>query len=387
MTPTGSVQRPAAVPAATQSGAAASHERAATTLLPAPSMSQDVATGDAMTVLYALTAQQRDASSDQRARSAEKKGEQRQEAFVQMREELAAAKAAQDDGGWLSSVTDLLDSVSDAVVGGNPLQDLAHALSEATGCDAFDIAYDFLRPDALLNGAAMLASEASGRVELAQVYDLKPWETPKSPSAGLTGDGAGSSLKTRFQAAADLSGHPGVMETYEVTRGVVTSAMVTVGTLGTGTVAMVAIASSAALMLEARADLLGELGVKDNAKTWVRVGAQVALLGGTAGLSYATGSGFTAEGANAAVAVFTGADQASRGAVDIGKNLYQDEVNDHQTEAAVHETSQRRLDRESDRLIAGLRDLTQSYQRTLATLSGTIAERDQTTLIIARQLA
>jgi len=370
-------------------------------------MSAEAANGDVMALLYALTSKQRDSDSSSRSQSAERKNDERKSEYENMKAEIAAAKEAEEDGGWLDSVTDALDSVCDCVVGGNPLQDLAHSLSEATGIKAFEIVYDFVRPDALLNAAACLATEATGRTEFKEVSDLKPLEAPKAPAAGLTGDAAGSSLKTRFQAAADLSGTPDVMEAYGVTRTVIASAMVTVGTCGAGTVAMVAVATSAALVVESKADLLGKAGVSDSAKTWIRVGAQAAMFVATAGSALtsapqaasAVGAGAKAataatnatrkaiDGAKAATMLVNGANQVARGSVEVGKAVYEREVSAHNIEASKHEGAQGRIDRQQQRLVTGLREVSKSYQRTLETIAGSMKESQDTRLMLARQIA
>jgi hypothetical protein len=368
-------------------GSAPAAAGGAAAFLPAPSMSVEAANGDVMTLLYALTSKQRDTDTSQRGQSAQRKNDERKNEYEQMKAQIAAAKEAEEDGGWLDSVTDALDAVCDCVVGGNPLQDLAHSLSEATGIKAFEIVYDFVRPDALLHAAACLATEATGCEEISQVYDLKPLEAPKAPAAGLMGDGAGSSLKSRFQAAADLSGTPDVMEAYGVTRAVIASAMVTVGTCGTGTVAMVAVATSGALMVESKADLLGKAGVGDKEKMWMRLGAQAAMVIGTAGVSMVSGAQTVAVGAKAATNIVNGANQVSRGAVDVGKAVYAREVSAHNIEAAKHEGAQGRIDRQQQRLVTGLREVSQSYQRTLENLAGTMKDGQDTRLMLARQIA
>lgn len=368
-------------------GSAPAASGGAGAFLPAPSVSLDAANGDTMALLYALTSKQRDTDTSQRGQSAQRKNDERKNEYEQMKAQVAAAKEAEEDGGWLDSVTDALDTVCDCVVGGNPLQDLAHSLSEATGIKAFEIVYDFVRPDALLNAAACLATEATGCEEITQINDLKPLEAPKAPAAGFTGDAAGSSLKTRFQAGADLSGRQEVMEAYGVTRATIATAMVTVGTCGTGTVAMVAVATSAALMVEAKADLLGKAGVGDKEKMWLRLGAQAAMVVATAGVSMASGAQTVAAGAKAATNIVNGANQVSRGAVDVGKAVYAREVSSHNIEAAKHEGAQGRIDRQQQRLVTGLREVSQSYQRTLENLAGTMKDGQDTRLMLARQIA
>ena len=344
-------------------------------VLPAPQMEVGAANGDVMSMLYVLTAKQRDAQSTQGAAKAERKGSERQEAFDHMRDELQKAKEAKEDGSWLSKVTAVLDSAADATVGGNPFQDVSHTLSESTGCAAFDVAYDFIRPDALLHGAVLLTKATTGRDEVAQVYD---------------GVASTSSLKTRSQGAADVSGQEKVMTAYEITRDAIAAAMVAVSTCGTGTVALVALSASAALMMEAKLDLLGQAGVGGKEKMWIRLGAQAVLIvgGAGAGLSSSAGAAKSTEKAFKSVSnVISGANQAARGAVKVGEAIYQHAADDHLTEAAKHENTQHQANREQDRIISGLREVSKSYQRTLENIASTINERDQTPLMLARQIA
>ena len=341
-------------------------------VLPPPEMEIGAAQGDVMSLLYALTAKQRDTDETQRAGAAERKGTERKDAFDHMRAEIQKAKEAKEDGGWLDTVTHVLDSVADAVVGGNPLQDAAHELAQSTGIKAFDIAYDFIRPDALLHGAVLLTSAATGESGVAQTYDV----------------GAGSSsLKTRFQGAADITGKEKVMDAYAVTRDGIAAAMVTVGTCGTGTVALVAVATSAALMLEAKTDALGELGVGDKAKMWTRLGAQAILIVGTAGAAVATSAKAVDVGAKTAVQIINGANQVSRGSVQVGQAIYEHASSEHLIESAKYQNTQHRADREQERLIGGLREVAKSYQRSLETIGSTMNERDQAPLMLARNIA
>lgn len=341
-------------------------------VLPAPTQEIGAASADVTALLYALTARQRDRDTSQRASTAERKDTERKDAFEKMRKELEKAKEAEEDGSWLGDVLDVVDSVTGALVGGNPLQDLAHDLSEATGIGAFEVAYDFLRPDALLHGAAVLTSAATGCDDVKQVYDVGADDV---------------SMKTRFQGAADVTGEAKVMDAYAFTRDATATAMVTVGTCGTGTVAVVAMVSSAALMAEAKLDVLGRLGVEGEAKMWTRLGAQAAVAIGSAGLAFATKTQFAKGGADAAVKIIGGANQVTRGAAKVGQALYQREVSEHMTNAAAHQHAQHRVDREQERLISGLREVTKSYQRCLESIGGALNERDQTHLMLARQIA
>lgn len=341
-------------------------------VLPAPGMDLREAQGDAMALLYALTAKQGDSQTTQRASAAERKGTERHQAFEHIQEENKKAQDAKDDGGWLSDVTDVLDAAADAVVGGNPLQDVAHRLAETTGCKAFDLAYDFIRPDALLHGAVVLTSAAAGESGIAQTYDM---------AAGS------SSLKTRFQGAADVTGEARVMEGYTVTRDGIATAMITVGTCGAGGVAIFAVASSAALMLEAKADLLGKIGLSDKAKMWVRFGAQAYVVAATAGGSIAGGAKGVSVGAKVATNIVNGTNQVARGSVKVGQAIYEHASSEHLTESAKYQNFQHRIDREQERIISGLREVSQSYQRSLETLASTIVERDAAPLMLARNIA
>lgn len=341
-------------------------------VLPSPEMEIGAAKSDVMAMLYALTAKQRDTSSNQGASAAKRKETERQHAFEQMREELQKAKEAKEDGGWLGTVSDILDAATDAAVGGNPLQDVAHELAESTGIKAFDVAYDFIRPDALLHGAVVLTSAATGEDSIAQAYDI---------------GAATSSLKTRFQGAADTTGQAEVMDAYAITRDGIAAAMVTVGTCGVGTVAVVAVASSAVLMLEAKADLLGKLGVADKEKMWIRLGAQASMVVGSAAAAFVGAGKIAPGGVKAAVAITNGANLVGRGSVQVGQAIYQHEADEHLAESAKHQNTQHRVDREQERLLAGLRDVSKSYQRSLDTIASTMNERDQIPLMLARHIA
>lgn len=351
--------------------------------LPKPSVHADKACMDVMAMLYALTENQRDAAGQERRTSIERKNHERQDAVEHQKEQIRQAQEAKDDGGWLSDVTKALGSAADAIVGGSPLDDIAHDLSDATGCEVFNIAYDFIRPDALLHAAVMLSGAATGSKGISQVYDAKPWAAPQGPSGGE----GGASLKTRSQGAADATGHQEVMDAYAVTRDAEAAAMVTVATCGTGTVAMVAVASSAALMLEEKADLLGKAGVDGKTKMWVRLGAQAVLIFVNAGASFGSATSAISGGGKAAVQCASGANQMARGSVKVGEAAYQHASDEHLANASKYDGVQHRIDREQQRIVSGLRDVMQSYQRTLQTLTGTITERDQTRLTMAHQIA
>jgi hypothetical protein len=337
-----------------------------------PAMEIGAANGDVMSLLYALTSKQRDTASTQRAASAERKGAERTQAFERMREALQAAKEAKEDGGWLGTVTDILDAATDATIGGNPLQDVAHRLSEETGVKAFDIAYDFIRPDALLHGAVVLTSAATDGDAVAQTYDV---------AAG------NSSLKTRFQGAADMSGREEAMDAYSLTRDGIAAAAITVGTCGTGVVAIVAVASSALLMAEAKLDVLGKAGVDNDAKMWIRVGAQATMAAVTLAGTMASSAKMVSGGAKVAVNIINGASQVTRGSVQVGEAMYEKASADHLTESERQQNAQHQADREQERIISGLRDVAESYQRSLETIATTMNERDQAALMLARSTA
>jgi hypothetical protein len=345
-------------------------------ILPTPDMEIGAVKGDVMSLLYAMTAGQRDATSKDRATAAERKSTERKQAFEQMRAEIQKAKEVKEEGGWLATITDVLDAATDAVVGGNPLQDVAHRLAESTGIKQFEIAYDIIRPDALMHGAAVLTSAATGCDEVAQTYDA------------VAGN---SSLKTRFQGGADISGDAKVMDAYAITRDGIAATAVTVGTCGVGTVAVVAIASSAALMIEAKADLLGKLKVGDEKdRMWIRLGAQASVVAVNVGGALA-GAGAGAKaiqgGAKVAVSLMKGADLAGRGSVQVGQALYEDASNEHLQESAKHQSTQRRADRDQQRIISGLREIAKSYERSLGTIASAMNQREETSLMLARNLA
>ncbi len=340
--------------------------------LPAPTMSLSAASGDVMAMLYALTAKQRDQGARQGASAAQDRGFGREVAFNRQREEIQAAKDAEADGGWLGNVTKALDAVTDAVVGGNPLQDAVLHLSALTGVDQLEIAYDFIRPDAMIHGAVLLAAAVTKDQQITQGYDVIA---------------SGSSLRTRFQGVADISGkEKGVMDVYTVTRDAIAMAMVTVGTCGTGSAAMFAVLSSAALAAEQKLDLLGEAGVGDDAKLALRLGAQAYLVAGNVACALKLGAG-AAEAGRAAVSIVNGAGEVSRGGAAVGRAVYEHETSLHLAAAEEQESAQHRADRSIERIVTALRDMSKSYQRCLETIASTLNERDQSSLLIAQQIA
>jgi hypothetical protein len=357
--------------------------------LPTPSMNVAAASGDAMAMLYALTSSQRDADGKERTLDADLKGKERQAAIKQQQDELQQAKDAQEHSGFFGKIAKALGSVADKVVGGTPLGDIAHDLSDATGCKVFDIAYDIIRPDALLNAAVMLAGAATGSHVAKDVVDMKGGDGPQGTSTSMLG--SGPSMKDRFQGAADVSGKQDVMQAYEVTRDATAGAMMTVATCGAGTVAVVAIASSAALMAEQKADLLGKLGVSDRTAMYLRLGAQCALIVVNVGAAVtAPANSVTAgikTGAKMAVHVANGANQVGRGAAQVGQVVYQRESDDHMAEATRAENTQKQADRDTQVIIDGLREVSKSYQQTLQTLANAMNERDQTPIALAHHIA
>jgi len=129
----------------------------------------------------------------------------------------------------------------------------------------------------MIHGAVLLAAAVTKDQQITQGYDVIA---------------SGSSLRTRFQGVADISGkEKGVMDVYTVTRDAIAMAMVTVGTCGTGSAAMFAVLSSAALAAEQKLDLLGEAGVGDDAKLALRLGAQAYLMAGNIACALKLGAG------------------------------------------------------------------------------------------------
>jgi hypothetical protein len=319
-----------------------------------------------------MTAKQRNTASAARANAAQETGVERQHELDRMTAELAAASQAKKDGGWLSSITDALDAATDAIVGGNALEDVTHELAKDSGCEAFNIAYDFLRPDALVHGAVVVSGAASGQKKGAQIYDVTA---------------SSSSLKTRSQGAADITGEQDVMVGYAVTRDAIAGAAVTVGTCGTGTVAVVAMATSAALMLEAKTDALGKAGASDKEKMWMRLGAQAALVLANGVSAVTTPATDAQRFTKAAVLMINGANQMARGSVAVGHAVYDHEADEHLADAAMHEAAQQRADRAQQRIASGLREVAKAYQQSLETLAGTMNERDQSSLQLARSIA
>ena len=131
----------------------------------------------------------------------------------------------------------------------------------------------------MIHGAVLLAAAVTKDQQITQGYDVIA---------------SGSSLRTRFQGVADISGkEKGVMDVYTVTRDAIAMAMamVTVGTCGTGSAAMFAVLSSAALAAEQKLDLLGGAGVGDDAKLALRLGAQAYLMAGNIACALKLGAG------------------------------------------------------------------------------------------------
>ncbi len=355
--------------------------------LPPPNVALDDSGGDVMAALYKLTSKQRDEQSSAKATAVTNKKAEREASMKQMEEELAKAKEAQEDAGLFAKIGKAIGSASDVLVGGNPLQDLAHSISEATGCDAFDIAYDIVRPDAILHGAAVLASKATGEDAIRQVYDLKPWEKPASPSGFLIGEGSTSSLRTKFQATADLTGREEVMVGYEITRDAMASAMTTVATCGTGTAAMVAITMSSALMLEQRLKLLERVGVSDNVALALRIGGQVYSAVATGACAGVLGTKGATVASRVAISTVNGAQKVGQGSMKIAQAVATHAADVHLADAEAHKNTQKQLDAAQQRIIAALRELSTSYQKSLETLAGAIKERDDTSLDLARRIA
>jgi hypothetical protein len=199
-----------------------------------------------------------------------------------------------------------------------------------------------------------------------------------------------SSLKTRSQGAADASGQQDVMEGYTVARDAIAGAAITAGTCGTGTVAVVAMATSAALMLEAKTDALGKAGVGDKEKMWIRLGAQtglVAVSAASALTSPATHATDAQRLTKAAVLMNNGTNQMARGSVTVGHAVYDHEADEHLADAAMHEAARQSADRAQERITSGLREVAKAYQQSLETLAGTMNEREQSSLQLARSIA
>ena len=340
--------------------------------LPDPTTSAPAAL-DAINSMCLATVRQRDKETLSRQTGVEVAKSAREAAFKKMQEEIQKAKEAQEHKGFLGGIIKVVDSACDALVGGNPLQDIAKGLDDLTGGKVFEVAYDFLRPDAILHGAAMLAGEALHTDKVTQAYDLTA---------------ATSSLKTRFSAVADATGEEKVMDAYAGVRDVVAGAMVTVGTCGTGTAAMVAIALSAAMTLESKVDLLGAVGVHGDVATGIRLGMQAASLAGNVAGTVMSGVKTGAvEGAKVATAAVNGANSITRGSVEVGQAIYQYQSDTHMARSAAQQNVQHQQDRTIDRMIKGMQQLAEAYQHSLATFTDAINTQDQTTLSIARSIA
>ena len=122
----------------------------------------------------------------------------------------------------------------------------------------------------------------------------------------------------------------------------------------------------------------------------MRLGAQAALIVGTVGAAYAMApkvASATKAATTAATSIISGANQVSRGSVQVGQAIYEHASSEHLTESAKYDNTQHRADREQERLISGLREVSKSYVRSLETIGSTMNERDQTPLMLARNIA
>lgn len=343
-------------------------------LLPDPTTAPQTALADSTAMLYLLVARESDQNADEAKGSVQASRAQQAAAFQRQQEQIEKAKEAQEHKGVLGKIMDAIDSVSDAVVGGNPLQDIAKTLDDTLHVKAFEVAYDIVRPDAILHGAAMLAAAATGQDKITQAYDL---------------GSSTSSLKTRFQTAADVTDTPEVMDAYAGLRDAIAGAMVTVGTCGTGTAAWVAIGMSAALTVESKLDLLGRAGIHGGVATAIRVGAQ--LYGVAAGASIGAVMKGAAQATSLAAKVTVNCIQGSKditeGALKMGQAAYQYSADNHMASSEAELNTQNRAGRAVDRIVSGLKQTTQNYQQTLQTLNDTMDAQNQANVALARGIA
>lgn len=336
---------------------------------------------DVLTVLYRTTSKNKDSEVAARMKNVSANGVERAEAQKAHDEELRKAKEERE-GGFLGAVMSVVDTATDMVVGGNPLQDLASKLTEATGCEVFTVAYDVVRPDAMLNAAATLASEASGKKEIAGTYDV------------VAGS---SSLKARFQGAADATGKDEVMQAYDVTKQSIVIAGATglsIASAGSCTallvLAIVAASVSAASMVDGKLHLLEKVGVSEEAAGWIRIGVSGATIamsvGGSIGGAVAGAGGAASGAAKAAAAarraaaaaqVVRGASQLAVGAGQVDQAVREKSAAGHMIAADEQKNAMKKIDRQTERVVSGIREVAASYQRALESLAGAIFERQQ----------
>ena len=343
--------------------------------LPAPNVELTGAADDVMTMMYGLTAKQRDEQTADKKNAVQASQQASESAYQDQQAEAKQALEDQKKGGIFGGIMKAIGTITDAVVGGNPLQDLAKTADDALGTKTFEVVYDFIRPDAILNAAALLASKATGSDKITEAYDM---------------GAAPSSLKTRFQGAADATNEQKIMSVgYDTVRDAIAGAMVTVGTAGVGTATIAAIALSASLAVESKLDLLGKMGIHGGLAEGLRIGAQVYSMAFTVGASFATAGVREAAstGTKIATNVINGVDKTTQGVSTIGQAAYSYSAEQHTTTAAADANTQQQNSRQIDRLVAGLREISQSYERSLGTIASTLQVRDQTSLQVAQSIA
>jgi hypothetical protein len=358
-----------------------------------------------MSMMYALTAKQRDKQSQAKHSEAENKKTERAAAFEKMSEELKAAQQKKEDSSWLDSITGVLDIVTDHALdfllsGGNPIVmavSLARGVGELTGSDELKFVGGMLRPETILKGAASITEATLGEKAGASFRETLCDEQFCGALETLS---PYSSSKQRFEGAAKAVKEPEIAEAYGTFKQTTLAVAVTVSTCGSGAVIAAVLIASAALMIEQKAHLLEKMGVDSKVAMGIRIGAQVAVAIGSGagaadaamtaakvGTEAAKTAAKVAASVKSAVHVLKGAEEAAQGGVQIGQAIYKEASDQHLANAEEARNMQKIADRQQQHIIDGLRDLAQSYQRSLSAIAGAIEERDNTSVRLTQRMA
>lgn len=396
MTTIAKVQTSSSVHAAPSSPQPAAPQ-GASALLPAPSEGS----GDVMSMIYALTAKQRDRGTQAMHAEAQDRKIEREHAFERMTQDLQKAQETKDESGWIGTLTEALDAVTDhslefLLSSANPVvmaAGMARSVGEITGCETLTFAGGVLRPETLLRAASAVTETVAGKEA---GNEMRSVLCDEQFCGALQTLSPYSTTKQRFEGAAKATGEESLTAHYQTFKQVTLATATTVATCGSGAVVAASLIASAALMLEEKAKLLEKLGVDSNGATGIRIGAQVAVaIGcGAAALDAGRVAGTVskevathAAAARAAVRLIKGAETIVEGGVQVARAFSNDAIAEHMRHADEAQNTQKVIDRQQQRIIDGMRDLSQSYQRTLSAIAGTIQERDQTSVRLTQRMA
>jgi hypothetical protein len=325
--------------------------------------------GDVFAELYATLSNTRDQNAERQTKDVKANGVKQKEADKAHADELRKAKEAAEDTGPFGFISAIIDAVVDAVMCASPVGAVLKAVSEITKCKAFEVISDIVRPDAILNGAVMLAAKVTDCPELKQAYDMV---------------GLGSSMKERFAAAAELTGCKELNEVYQVGKQVAMAVVGAVGavfTAGASTalivMAVVSASISVASIIESKLGLLEKLGVSKDVITGIRIGAAAAQIACSVGglvVGAASAAGKAGElsrvgkDLNNATNAVKGAQAIGDGARIADKAITAHNVAQHEIAADAQKIAMKQIDRQIDKAVANLKELASSYQNAALSL-------------------